>query len=119
MAALGRRWPWASSAGVSVIRVPSCEDGTTDSGVAHWLDWIGVPEQVGLGLRAAQAAAAAAGCSSLQAWLSPGPWKLLKDSGAREHTEVARIGIPTASGLSAQEALQLPWWFMGGDTDFL
>ncbi len=86
---------------------------------AHWLDWVGPPSWLPLGLQAAREAAARAGCSEVHAWLSPGPWKLLGPSGTLAHSEVARIGVPSASSLSAQEALSRPWWFTGADTDFL
>ena len=87
--------------------------------VAHWLDWVGPPRLLHLGLQAAREAAAWAGCHEMHAWLSPGPWRQLGPSGTLAHGEVARIGIPAASTLSAQEALSRPWWFMGADTDFL
>lgn len=86
---------------------------------AHWLDWVGPPSWLPLGLLAAREAAACAGCSEVHAWLSPGPWQLLGPSGTLAHSEVARIGVPSASSMGAQEALSRPWWFMGADTDFL
>ena len=86
---------------------------------AHWLDWVGPPRMLPLGLQAAREAAACAGCSEVHAWLSAGPWRLLGPSATLAQREVARIGIPSASSLSAQEAINCPWWFMGADTDFL
>lgn len=110
--AVRRDWH-ALPTGVVVIR---CKGGT-----AMWLDWIGPPSLLPLGLAAARVAAGATGCREVHAWMSAAPWSVLGGaaSGALAHHEVARIGVPVASTLSAAEAAAMPWWFMGGDTDFL
>lgn len=106
--------PWhAMPVGVAVVNTAQAP------GVAHWLDWIGPTNLLELGLRAAQQVAHQAGCTELHAWMSEGTWNQLGLQGALAHAEVARIGVPVASGLSAQEARHKPWWFMGADTDFL
>jgi hypothetical protein len=117
------RWPsqlWALSRswGTDPVGVVVVGPGPAPS-AAHWLDWVGPPSLLHLGLQVARHAAAGAGCQEVQAWLSAGPWQQLGPGGTLGHTEAARIGVPAASALSAEEASRRPWWFMGADTDFL
>ncbi|MFM8343646.1 MAG: hypothetical protein ACKOB5_03900 [Betaproteobacteria bacterium] len=110
--ALSRTW------GTDPVGVVVVGPGPTPT-AAHWLDWVGPPRLLHLGLQAARHAAAGAGCQEVHAWLSAGPWQQLGAGGTLCHAEAARIGIPAASTLSAEEASRRPWWFMGADTDFL
>lgn len=108
--ALRRSWA-RSPVGIAVL------DFSTPQ--AQWLDWIGEPRWMNVAARACVAQAQAAGASSLMAWATPAVAKFLSESGYAEQTVTARLGIPRASALTEEEALEACWWFMGGDTDFL
>jgi hypothetical protein len=86
---------------------------------AQWLDWIGEPAAIALASRACVAEAHRNEASSLVAWATAEVTQMLGDDSAFDRGETARLGIPIASALTFDEASQMKWWFMGGDTDFL
>lgn len=95
---------------------------------AMWLDWIGAPQDVPLALRAVRQVASTLGLGTVQAWVSSALRERLSTAPALLCEQAARIGVPRASAwlraaASPWGALPpvhtLPWWFMGGDTDFL
>ncbi len=104
-----RSWSRRTS-GILVLRL----QGET----AHWLDWIGPPEEIGLAARIAQIQAAAAGARVMTLWASSEICESLKVSLSEEST-VAWVGIPGVSTLLEEDAGRRKWWWMGGDTDFL
>ncbi len=86
--------------------------------LAHWLDWIGPPEEIGLAARIAQTRAAAAGARTMTLWASAAVCESLGICSPEEST-VAWVGIPRASTLLEEDGIRRKWWWMGGDTDFL
>ncbi len=90
---------------------------------AQWLDWIGPTALLPMAAHAVVREATRAGAHALTLWASPLVVASLRHGHALEPAqtqvhEVARIGVPTTSLLDAP-ATDLPWWWMGGDTDFL
>lgn len=85
----------------------------------HWLDWIGPVGAVAQVSRLCRQVAGRLGASSVLTWASPAVVAALGSSEFIRQTEVARIGVPVASGVSPEAVGDLAWWFMSGDTDFL
>jgi Acetyltransferase (GNAT) domain len=104
--------PWTTSgSGIAVLDLSSAS--------AHWLDWVGPAKLMPLAATASRQEAARAGCTELVAWASPFVSRQLANSGIARREVCAGLGISAASVLEAQEVQGLPWWLMGGDTDFL
>ena len=104
--------PWSRAPlGVAVLDLATPQ--------AQWLDWIGPPQYLAVAARACVAQAAASGAASLTAWATPAVAKFLPDTTLLNRSVTARLGVPCASALTGDEAVQARWWFMGGDTDFL
>jgi len=109
---LAVRRPWSRTlAGIAVLDLTSAD--------AQWLDWIGDPAAIVAASRACIAHAGRAGARSLSAWTSPLVTQSLRTSGVAHQSVIAWLGIPRASSLTEQEVAGMPWWLMGGDTDFL
>ena len=106
---LQRRW----STRVSGILVLSSGD------MSQWMDWIGPSDLMPLACSAAKLIASGAGSKQLTAWCSPLVVECLKNTGIKSSETVAAIGVPVTSDLQPDQAHEFPWWFMGGDTDFL
>ena len=85
----------------------------------QWLDWIGPADLMPMACIAARKIAQNAGTKELSAWCSPLVEKFLSSTPANHRTTVAALGVPRHSDLQGQTAQGYPWWFMGGDTDFL
>ena len=112
---LALRRPWLRQVlGLAVLAPQPGEPGTL-----QWLDWVGPPRALELACAACRQEAARQGARHLTAWASPAVAGRLAGSGLAASSEVARIGMPRAALLSADEVAELDWWFMGGDTDFL
>lgn len=106
------RRPWSRTpAGIAVMDTASAD--------AQWLDWIGDPAEIAAAGRACIAEASRAGARSLSAWTSPLVTQSLRNSGVAHQNVIAWLGIPRDSSLAEQEVAGMPWWLMGGDTDFL
>ncbi len=104
--------PWnASGTGIAVLDLKSVS--------AHWLDWVGPAALMPLAATACRLEAARAGFAELMAWASPAVARQLSDTGIARREVAAGLGISAASDLTTRDALGLPWWLMGGDTDFL
>ncbi len=109
---LALRRPWSRTvAGIAVLDMANAD--------AHWLDWIGDPAAIVAASRACIAEAGRAGARSLSAWTSPLVTQSLRNSGVARQSVIAWLGIPRASSLGEEEIAGMPWWLMGGDTDFL
>jgi GNAT superfamily N-acetyltransferase len=85
----------------------------------QWLDWIGPTHLMPQACLAARIAAQEAGTPELTAWCSPRVVHALKDTGVSSSEKVAAIGVPVTSDFHDAHGDGLPWWLMGGDTDFL
>lgn len=111
-AAFSLRRPWSPTAeGIAIL------DLTQDT--ALWLDWIGRPADMPLASAACRAQARSAGASYLTAWATPGVAQSLAASGIVRNEVTAWLGIPRRSDLPEADIGRLPWWLLGGDTDFL
>ncbi len=109
---LALRRPWSRRlAGIAVMDMASAD--------AQWLDWIGDPAAIAPASHACIAEARRAGARSLSAWTSPLVTQSLRNSGVAHQGVIAWLGIPRASSLAQEEVAGMPWWLMGGDTDFL
>lgn len=86
---------------------------------AHWLDWIGPPDLLGLVSRACRHEAARHGRHRLEMWATAAVFQHLSNSGLTHQAEVVRLGIVNTSALNEAATTGLSWWLMGGDTDFL
>ncbi len=105
------RQRFGSSTGVAVLDLRSA--------VAHWLDWVGPIKLMALASRACRIEAGRAGASELTAWASAAVAQQLAISGMARREVCAGLGVSAASVPSARDQAALPWWLMGGDTDFL
>ena len=106
--------PWSQRTLGMVVLAPVTKDQSS-----HWLDWIGPMNMLGMASRLCRQEAAQLGASALLTWASPAVARALQPTGFSRQTEVARIGVPVASAVTSKEAVQMNWWFMSGDTDFL
>lgn len=106
-----RRWPWRRTEAIAVMNL--------QPGRAELLDVVGTRALLGDVIRAATAEAAKAGAETMTAWASPAAAELLVKAGGSITGKAAHLGIPNASVLTAHEAAAAPWWWLGGDTDFL
>lgn len=86
---------------------------------AHWLDWLGAPEMLPQACTMCRAESASMGAAGMTAWASQAVLQQLSNTGIASQSEVAHIGVPTTSAIAPELVLNLDWWFMGGDTDFL
>lgn len=105
-----RPWSWRT-AGLVVLRL--------QGEVAHWLDWIGPPHDIGRAAAAARIQAAEAGARRMVLWGTPAVCAALENAGPSGRVPVARLGIPRTSLISEAEIARRQWWWLGGDTDFL
>jgi hypothetical protein len=106
-----RHWPFGGVAGVAVMRF--------EPGRAELLDLIGVRPALAAVVRAAVAEAARAGATTLTAWASPAVLDALKVTEPHVDGLAAYLAVAKASDLTAEAVAAAPWWWMGGDTDFL
>lgn len=106
-----RRWPWRRIEAIAVMKL--------EAGHAELLDLVGARDLFDDLIRAATAEAARANARLLTAWASPAAAEILARTGGKITGKAAHLGIPNASVLTADEAATAPWWWMGGDTDFL
>lgn len=108
------RRPWQRNpVGVAVIaRVVAGQP-------AHWLDWLGAPDMLPQACAMCRAESASMGATGMTAWASQAVFEQLSNTGIASQSEVAHIGVPTISAVAQELVLNLDWWFMGGDTDFL
>ncbi len=106
-----RRWPLGGTVAVAVMHV--------EPGRAELLDVIGARAAFPAVVRAAAAEAARSGAALLTAWASPAALAVFRESTAVEVVgKAAHLAVAKASALTDDEVVA-PWWWMGGDTDFL
>lgn len=109
--ALQRR-PFGSTVALAVMR--------TAPGEAVLLDIIAPRGALTPLLRGAIGEAFRQGATALTAWASPAAVSALVPTGATVAEQAAWLAIARASALpDAQDAAAIPWWWLGGDTDFL
>ncbi len=108
------RRPWSAQA-VGIAVMGQAAPGQD----LHWLDWIGPAALMPLACALVRNEAAAAGCPGVTAWASQAVVQALAETGFDPPSEVAQIGMPCTSDVPQDQVPQMPWWFMGGDTDFL
>ena len=105
--------PWQyQPAGIAVMRY--LEDGES----VRWLDWIGKPAELPTAAALCWQALQSAGKKTMLLWASSMVADQLRQV-ANTHQFVTPIGAPRESLLTYTTAGHVPWWFMGGDTDFL
>lgn len=109
--ALQRR-PFRSTVALAVMR--------TAPGEAELLDIIGPRRALRPLLLGAIGEAFRNGATTLSAWASPSAASTLAPTGATIAGRAASLAIAPASDLrGASNATTIPWWWLGGDTDFL
>ncbi len=108
--ALRRPWP-GGLGGVAVMDLRSTS--------AHWLDWVGPTDLLPLASRACRLQALSSGAVELTTWASAAVARQLEGTGITRREVCAGLGMPVRSDLDPKEATRVPWWLMGGDTDFL
>jgi len=106
-----RRWPLGNVAAVAVMHI--------EAGRAELLDVVGPRSVFAVVVRAAAAEAAQAGASSLTAWASPAVLDALQATEIQVAGLAAHLAVAKASALPSEAVATAPWWWMGGDTDFL
>jgi hypothetical protein len=106
-----RRWPLGNVAAVAVMHI--------EAGRAELLDVVGPRSAFALVVRAAAAEAARAGAASLTAWASPAVLDALQATEIQVAGLAAHLAVAKASALTKEAVATAPWWWMGGDTDFL
>lgn len=112
---LRRPGPWPRRWAVRGVAVVTPEDqGKT----LHWLDWVGPVSAMASALAMCRAYARASGAGHVSAWGSDAVRAALEPTAPAEVSVAAGIGVPAASALT-NNGTPLPWWLMGGDTDFL
>jgi hypothetical protein len=109
------RRPWQKK----VVGVAVLSQFSIGQTCMHWLDWIGSPDLIAVACAMCRAEASRNGAAGLTAWASNAVHAKLMQTGISSQSEVAGIGVPTASALAPNEISHLNWWFMGGDSDFL
>jgi hypothetical protein len=106
------RRPWSNFAsGVAVMDLRSS--------TPHWLDWVGPVTLMRLVSQACRVEAARSGAAALMAWASSAVADQLAHSDIERREVCAGLGIPASSNLPPHDMTDMPWWLMGGDTDFL
>lgn len=83
------------------------------------LDVIGPRSTILPAIRAAINQAAAAGATTLTAWASSTTAEHFRCTGASAEPSGASLAIIKKSTCFAEGIMNVPWWWMGGDTDFL
>lgn len=106
-----RRWPLGNVVAVAVMHI--------EPGRAELLDVVGARPAFATVVRAAAAEAARAGASSLTAWASPAVLDALRGTNPHVTGLAAHLAVAKVSDLTAVAVAAAPWWWMGGDTDFL
>ena len=96
------------------IAIFSCQ---VDGKSTRWLDWIGRPQDLPMAATLCWQTLERAGQSSMVIWASNQVAEYLTPIANTKHF-VTPIGAPCVSAF-CEPRDQLPWWFMGGDTDFL
>jgi hypothetical protein len=89
------------------------------SGQAELVDLIGGRSTLPLLIRGATSEAARVGAETLSAWAGCATAAILQETGANNQGTVAHLAIAKASMVGSEDLLTTPWWWMGGDTDFL
>jgi hypothetical protein len=107
--------PWSSKCiGIAVL------SATADKGAAMlWVDWIGPTHLMPLAHRMVMKQAHIQQASCVTCWASAEVERVLADSHIDAIETCAVMGVPIASNLTAEQAQNLRWWAMAGDTDFL
>jgi hypothetical protein len=107
--------PWSSKCiGIAVLSAPA------DKGAAMlWVDWIGPTHLMPLAHRMVMKQAHIQQASCVTCWASAEVERELVDSHIDAIETCAVMGVPIASNLTAEQAQNLRWWAMAGDTDFL
>ena len=112
------RRPWSSSSsdchGIAVLSAPA-EKGAP----LLWLDWIGPLDLMTLAHRMVMQVARQQQASCVLSWASAEVEQALQSTGIDAFETCAVMGVPVASDLTAEQAQNLHWWAMAGDTDFL
>jgi hypothetical protein len=112
------RRPWSSSSsachGIAVLSAPA-EKGAP----LLWLDWIGPLDLMTTAHRMVMQVAQQQQASCVLSWASAEVEKALHSTGIDAFETCAVMGVPVASDLTAEQAQNLHWWAMAGDTDFL
>ena len=107
--------PWSSQcAGIAVVSAPA-EPGAA----LLWLDWIGPTQLITTAQRMVMKLALAQHASCVTCWASAALEEALAGTAIDSIETCAVMGVPRASNLTADEAQNLRWWAMAGDTDFL
>jgi hypothetical protein len=84
-----------------------------------WLDWIGPLNLMTTAHRMVMRVAQQQQASCVLSWASAEVEKALQNTGIDAFETCAVMGVPVASDLTADQAQNLHWWAMAGDTDFL
>lgn len=84
-----------------------------------WVDWIGPTHLTPLAHRMVMKQAHIQQASCVTCWASAEVERALADSHIDAIETCAVMGVPIASNLTADQAQNLHWWAMAGDTDFL
>jgi hypothetical protein len=109
------RRPWSSQCfGVAVVSAPSAPGAAM-----LWLDWIGSTQLITEAHRMVMKLAHAQKAICVLCWASAEVEKSLAQTSIDAIETCAVMGIPVASNVNAEEAQNLRWWAMAGDTDFL
>ena len=115
------RRPWSSIAnpssachGIAVLSAPA-EMGRP----MMWLDWIGPLKLMSTAHRMVMNVAQTQRASCVLSWASAEVEKSLTSTQVDAIATCAAMGVPIASDLTAEQAQNLRWWAMAGDTDFL
>lgn len=83
-----------------------------------WLDWLGPCDHIARAWQALAKYALKKNISNINAWASKSVYDQLTDT-LPNTSVVAKIGIPNRSQIDLNTLVEMPWWWMAGDTDFL
>lgn len=86
---------------------------------AQWLDWVGEPMLMPVAAQACKWEVMQLGILEMSAWASTLVLETLQESGITARTIAARLGVPCNSMVEEHDLVNMRWWLMGGDTDFL